>query len=312
MIAAKGCFQALAGSEKAQDLDNWDDMLGFGSEAQFFAYCKTAEVQAVKTHLRGEFNAGVSLGAEWEERQDGQVQVDAHSLLQAGSLSDEDVLGLLSERAFNTLAIVYKTRGRLADFRTFLQKQKIEQVAPKLEDIAGAAAIISKMSEPETTEQQRKELQLLLRKAHTSNRERYDQATTNFAASDIEKSVKKRNQLIDAALRTLASIGAAGFNVEILYRKSNRARRAELVDTSPAIDMVRLDLAVPSYTGFCQVCCGEDEIMAICFKESATEHVENNTTDFALNFPLAAGAFTKNVDLVQARISASSAPCISR
>ncbi|KAL5114799.1 hypothetical protein ACEQ8H_007292 [Pleosporales sp. CAS-2024a] len=42
--------------------------------------------------------------------------------------------------------------------------------------------------------------------------------------------------------------------------------------------------------------------MSMCFKELAEpDKAEDNTTDFALNFPLAAGAALKNVDVVSSQ-----------
>jgi hypothetical protein len=67
-----------------------------------------------------------------------------------------------------------------------------------------------------------------------------------------------------------------------------------------------LNLGGPSFRGYCLVCCGENEVMSICLKQLDPNHVDDNTSDFALNAPLAAGASERNVDLVS-RISASSA-----
>jgi hypothetical protein len=301
VIAGKGCFQTLVGqSEAAKDLESWDDMPVFEDEAKLFAHCKELRIQVVAVESRRGFTKGVSLGAEWEAREGDGVQIDLDLLPKAGLLSDEDLFSTLSNDAFDTLALAYKTRSRIADLRTFVQKQKIEQVSPKLEDVAGAADILAQMGASSTIEEHRKTLQQHLREAHTRNREHYHTAITLFAGSDKEKKLKKRNALVDAALRSLASIEAAGFNAEILSRKSNRARRAETVD-SALIDTVELDLDAPACRGFCLVCCGEDEVLSICLKAPEPDAAEDNTTDFALNFPLAAGASSKNVNLVSSQ-----------
>ncbi|KAJ4368066.1 hypothetical protein N0V83_006421 [Neocucurbitaria cava] len=300
VIAAKGCFSSLGGSATAQTLETWDELPVFKHEASLFAHCKALDIQIVKAESRTGAGKGVSLGARWEE-QHGAVQIDLDLLLQAGMLNDQDLLSLLAEEAFDALAIAYKTRNRIAELRAFVQKQKIDQVSPKLEDVAGAGDIISKMGDAATTDGQRKVLQEQLREAHAKNREHYREVVANFAGSQHEKSIRKRNTVVDAALRTLASIESASFSAEILSRKSNRARRAEVVTSGTAVDVAKVDLEGSSYKGFCHICCGDDEIMSICFKEAEPDRAEDNTTDFALNFPLAAGASTKNVNLVSSQ-----------
>lgn len=227
--------------------------------------------------------------------------VDLDELLTSGLLGDDDAYSLLAEEAFNTLAVACKTRHRIGDLRKFVQQQKVEQTSPKFEDIAGAAAIIAQMNDSTTTAEQRTELQIQLRAAHAKNREHYNSASTNFESSPEVQRTRKRNVLVDAALRSLSEIEGAGFSADILSRKSNRARRAEVVTSVPAIEVTKLDLDAPSYKGFCLICCGEDEIMSICFREAQEGHEEDNTTDFALNFPLAAGASVNNVELVSSQ-----------
>lgn len=300
VIAGKGCFASLDGSTAAQDLESWDELPLFPDETALFDHFKWLEVHVIKAEHRVGSGKGIGLGTEWEERMGGPVRVDLDLLLTTGSLPDADVFALLADEAFDTLAVAYKTRSRIAELRAFLQKQKIEQFAPKLEDVADAALIIAQMSYA-TTDAERQALQEQLRVAHAKNREHYQESSADFAGSAQMQNLKKRDQMIDAALRTLASIEAAGFNADILSRKSNRARRAEVVDSIAAIDMTKLDLNAPACKGFCLVCCGEDEVMSICFKQPELDKAEDNTTDFALNFPLAAGASSKNFNLVSSQ-----------
>lgn len=301
VIAGKGCFAALGGSAAAQDMESWADLPLFDDESGIFAHCEQLEIHVLKAESRTGSGKGISLGAEWEERHNGPVRVDLDLLPQAGVLNDVDVFSLLAEEAFATLAVAFKTRSRVAELRSFVQKQKVEQIAPTLQDVAGAAKIIVRMADKSLTEKQREQLQQQLRAAHATNRGHYRQSTADFAGSEIERNLKTRNQLVDAALRSLASIEAAGFSAEILSRRSNRARRAEVVESVAPIDMAKLDLDAPSCKGFCLVCCGEDEVMSICFKEPEPDNAEDNTTDFALNFPLAAGASAKNVNLISSQ-----------
>jgi hypothetical protein len=295
VIASKGRFASLGGSAAAEDLERWDDLRCFDDEVAFFAFCVEVEVHIARAEDRPISGKGVSLGPQWEEKHEGPVHVDLDLLSKAGILSDEDLHNLLADEAFDTLAIAYKTRSRIFELRALLQKQKIEQVAPQLEDIAGAAAIIAKMGDSKTTGKEREKLQEQLRAAHAKNREQYQIAIAAFVASEE----RKRNQLIDAALRALASMEAAGYSADILSRKSNRARRAEVVGSASTMEM--LDLEGPACRGFCQVCYDEEVVMSICFKEPEPDKAEDNTTDFALNFPLAAGAASKNVDLVSSQ-----------
>ncbi|ORY18318.1 hypothetical protein BCR34DRAFT_554015 [Clohesyomyces aquaticus] len=303
VIAAKGCFAALGGSAAAQDLASWQDIpvfTGNGSgEEAFFKHCEKLDIQVLCAKSREGLPSGVSLGPEWETAQ-GTHLVDLDVLPQAGFLSDDDALTLFAEDAFNNLAVAYKTRKRIPELRMFVQGQKVEQVAPKLEDVSGAAAIISQMADP-TTADERKELQGRLREAHAKNRAQYQSVIADFAGSPKEKAARKRNQLVDAALRSLASIETASFSADILSRKSNRARRAEAVTTDTSIAMANLDLEGPAFKGYCLVCCGEDEVMSICLKELGSSDAGCNTTDFALNFPLAAGQNDKNINLVSSQ-----------
>jgi hypothetical protein len=302
VIAGKGCFAALGGgSTAAQDLDSWDDLPLFADEAAFFTHCKEVETHVMKAENRPTWINGVSLGPGWEERQNGPVRVDLDLLLQAGHLSDDNVAALFAEETFDTLAVAYKTRSHISELRAFIQKQKVEQVTPKLEDVAGAGTIIAKLGNVKSTAAQREVLQKQLRLAHAKNRGHYQTSVKNFASSDVVQNAKKRNQLADAAMRALASIEAAGFNAEILSRKSNRARRADVVESVVVVDMAKLDLDAPACKGFCLVCCDEDVIMSICFKKLGPDQAEDNTTDFALNFPLAAGASSKNVNLISSQ-----------
>ncbi|KAJ4366055.1 hypothetical protein N0V95_000282 [Ascochyta clinopodiicola] len=301
VIAAKGCFAELGGPAAARDLTNWNDLPVFGTEVDFFKHCEKSNINVVTSETREDSTGGVSLGSKWEEQHDGTVKVDLDSLLGSGFLSDIDAVNLLAEEAFDALAIACKTRRRIPELRAFVQSQKVEQVAPKLEDRHGAAAIIAKMADATTSDEDRKHFQVQLREAHTANRRDYQKTITEFAGSTTEQALRKRNQLADAALRSLASLESASYNADIISRRSNRARRAEVVNSTPMVDMANLDFDAPSCKGYCLICCGEDEVMSICFKEADPENKEDNTSDFALNFPLAAGASSKNVNLISSQ-----------
>jgi hypothetical protein len=300
VIAGKGCFAPLGGSAAAQDLISWANIPAYDSEAAFLKHCAALDIQVPKIESRANYPKGTSLGSEWESVHGGPVWVDLELLIQRG-LEDEDLFNLFSEEAFNNLAVAYKTRRRIPEFRTFVQAQKMEQFSPKLEDVSGAASIISRMNEPVISDEERKQLQEQLREAHAKNREHYQTLIAEFVNSEKGQNIRKRNVLVDAALRHLAAIDASGFNADLLSRRSNRARRAEQVSSDANIEIAKLDLDGPAYRGFCLVCCGEDEVMSICLKELEPEHMDNNTTDFALNFPLAAGSTSKNINIVSSQ-----------
>ncbi|KAH7068790.1 hypothetical protein BKA63DRAFT_477299 [Paraphoma chrysanthemicola] len=301
VIAGKGCFAPLGGSAMYDDLGDWDNLQVFANDFAFLTQCKELDIHIVRAETRIQSGKGVSLGPKWEKEQEGSVRVDLDLLPDSGLLSNDDIFSLLAEETFDALALAYKIRNRTTELRAFLQKQKIEQVSPKLRDVNGAAGLLIELGNVSATGARRKELQEQLRVAHAKNREHYQKTLAELAGSKEVQDLKRRNQLVDAALRSLASVEAAGFSADILSRKSNRARRAEAVNTTMSLEIEKLELDGPSFKGFCLVCCGEDEVMSICFKAPKPDSLEDNTTDFALNFPLAAGVLTKNVDLVSSQ-----------
>lgn len=300
VIIGKGCFADLGGSTAARGLTSWNDLPVFEDEDGFFLDCKKNDIMLVKSETRARSTGTISLGSTWEQQHNGPVRVDLDALLNSGPLSNTDVCNVLAEDAFDALAIACKTRRRISELRAFVKAQKIEQVAPKLEDRHNAADIIAEMAGTTVKDEERRHLQEQLREAHTRNRQDYQSMIADFAGSAAEQDIRKRNQLVDEAVRSLATIEAASYNAEIIGR-SNRARRAAEIDSASLIEVTKLDLEASSYRGYCLICCGEQEIMSICLKEAAPEEKDDNTSDFALNFPLAAGASTKNVNLVSSQ-----------
>jgi hypothetical protein len=212
IIAGKGHFAALAGPPTATGLDSWRNLPTFANEDRFFKQCQSLCIRVPAVIYRATCPKGLSLGPEWERAHGGPVLVDADALLQAGILSDADTAQIFSGEAFNILAVAYKTRRRIPQFRAFVQKQKIEHVSLELLDVSGAAAIIRQMSDSETTKEGRVILEERLRRAHALNREHHRQAASEFASSPKAKRLKERNRLIDVALQTLAWIETASFN----------------------------------------------------------------------------------------------------
>jgi hypothetical protein len=80
------------------------------------------------------------------------------------------------------------------------------------------------MGEPGITPEQKRVLQERLREAHTKNREHYQSRLADLSTSEAGQCIRKRNQLVDAALRQLPEIEAARFTAEIPARSSNSSK----------------------------------------------------------------------------------------
>lgn len=299
LISAKGCFAPLSGNTSDIDLSSWDNLYCFAGEDDFFDQCMRHDIKVLAVDSRAGLPRGVSLGPEWERVNGDQVRVDLDALISTGSLSDSDLSEVLTEEAVNILGVAYKTRNRTDDLRKWLLGQKVEQINPKLEDVAGAAHIISQLNSEDLSKATRGNLQDQLRDAHAKNREHYRASITDFATSPEIQAAKKRNRLVDEALQTLAGIEAARYNADILSRKSNRARRADTVADQSDIALDILDLDGPGYRASCQICCDDDVLMSICLKDVQFDGA--NTTDFVLNFPLAAAGLLENSDVISSQ-----------
>lgn len=300
VISAKGCFDSLQRSDDKGDLSTWDNLVVFKDEREFRNQCEALNIKVPKCSSRPAFK-GIGLGPEWEAMHEEPTFVDLDALLSAGKLPDDEIEKLFAEEAFNHLAVAYKTQSRITQLRSFVQSQKIEKPTPKIEDVAGASSIILQLENDELSSQQRQTLQERLREAHARNRKHYQESLAD-ARSPENSATRKRNQLVDAALRSLSSIEASGFTAEILSRKSNRAKRAAGVnaDASKA-SLSAVDFDGPAYRGFCQICCGDEEVMSISLKELDQERSSDNTTDFALNNPLAAGVKEANLNALSSQ-----------
>lgn len=92
------------------------------------------------------------------------------------------------------------------------------------------------------------------------------------------------------------------YTADILGRKSNRAMRAGKLQASDAdMHLLAMNLSdeIDAFRSACSICAGDNEIMSIVLKR--LDSAEDNTTDFALNFPLAAGCNERNVALVSSQ-----------
>jgi hypothetical protein len=263
VIASKGCFAQL---DQKKDVDNpqWEDLASFESEARLVERLAQLQVKVPTFETRGDAPKGLDLG---------NFVVDLEKLLAAGKVSDDDLRQLLANDAFDVLSLACKSRGALAGLRAFLANQKVDIVSIQLEDVSGAAVLISQLGKEGLTDQAKSELQFKLRKAHVANREHYLSLKRGDTAGEV---ARDRNRLIDGALRTVADVEKAGYTADILSRRSNRARRADVV-SGDQIETAALEFDVPAFRGECEVCCGEDEIMSVALKVLTQEEIAANT-----------------------------------
>ncbi|KAK6338789.1 hypothetical protein TWF696_009600 [Orbilia brochopaga] len=303
VIAGKGCFAGLAagGDGQVPDLASWEGVRQLAGEEEFLELCVKEEITLPAMESRPKFSGGlVRLGAEFERDNNG-MSVDMDLLFSTGGMLEVfELEQLLAEEAFNNLAVACKTRGRLQELRQFLISQKMEEVVVKLEDVAGASAIVTQLSEPDLDNGTRETLRQKLREAHATNRLHYQENLQKIKES--EHAAHRRNVVVNNALEDLAKLEKSSYTADILARSSNRARRAEAVGTGGAITTSILNLDTPdAYRAECRICCGDNEVMAIAVKPGADS--ATITSDFGLDFPLAVGHHESTKDLISSQVA---------
>ncbi|KAJ6264561.1 hypothetical protein Dda_0708 [Drechslerella dactyloides] len=302
VVAGKGCFAGLAAGngDAMPDLESWEGLRQLAGEEEFLELCVKEDIMLPAAESRPELSSGlVKLGAEFEKDNNGMA-VDVNLLFSTGGVLEQwDLEQLLEEEAFNNLAVACKTRGRLPELRAYLLAQKMQEVVVKLEDIAGASAIVAQLSDPDLDSGTRGTLREKLREAHAANRRHYQEALKTTKES--EEAAHRRNVLVNSALQDLAKLEASSYTADILARSSNRARRAQTVGAKGEIQASVLDFDDPdAYRADCHVCCGDNEVMAIAVKTGADGTA--NTADFGLDFPLAVGHAESNKDLISSQL----------
>ena len=303
VLAGKGYFAHLTSrtDQASPDLSTWDNVKKLSGESEFLSLCRKRNLEIPSAESRPTSLSGIiRLGEQWERENDGGV-VDVDSLLTTGGLlGDIDLEQLLSDEALNNLSVACKTRGRIQDLRALLLNQKVEEINIKLEDVSGASDIVRQLSNTDLDQANSQVLQQKLREAHTNNRQHYQNATKNLKESGLEQATRKRNRLVNHALEQLAEVERSTYTADILTRRSNRARRADTVAAGGEISISSLDLDTPTaFRGECPVCCGENEVMSLAIKTGSDGPA--NTDNFALDFPLAAGQFESNKDLISSQ-----------
>lgn len=300
VVAAKGSFASLldtADKSSLADLSGWESLPMYRNEADFAQRCEELGIKLVSQKDR-QITKAVSLGPNWDSTT--HSLVDVTKLLAQAVVDQSDLANLLEDEAFHRLSVICKTRNCIQSLRHLLQRQKQPEIVVRFEDCHGASNILEAMQNSKLSMQESNKMREQLREAHAANRATYLHAL-NSPSKEAQKA-KDLNRLIDRALASLANIESSAYTAEILGRKSNRARRAEVAKASDAeVHVLHVDLSnsVDAFRGTCSICCGEDQIMSIALKK--LDSVDDNTSDFALNFPLAAAQGPQNMEMISSQ-----------
>lgn len=300
VVAAKGSFASLLDNtdeSSLADLSDWKSLPMYRNEADFARRCEELGIEVV-SHENRRITKVVSLGPNWDSTTDSLV--DITKLLEQASIDQNDLANLLEDEALNQLAVICKTRNCLQPLRHLLQRQKQPEIIVGFEDCHGASKVLEAMQNSQLSVQECNKMREQLREAHAANRAAYLHAL-NFPSEEAQKA-KDLNRRIDRALASLADVESSAYTAEILGRKSNRARRAEVTNAGDAeVHASHVDLSdsVDAFRDTCSICCGENQIMSIALKK--LDSVDDNTSDFALNFPLAAGHGPQNTEMISSQ-----------
>lgn len=297
VLDAKGAFAGLGHGAK-WDLSSWARLPQFKDERAFKTELKSRGIEFDPDRSQHQL-MGISLGKSWDASTD-HALVKVGDLLQQQKVSSHFLQLLLQEEAFEILALACKTRGQLKDLHDFLLRHKEVGVVIHFEDRHGAGKIMSRLQVASDGEEKAK-LSEDLRVAHAANRDTY-QHLRDSPSEEVQR-IQRVNRLIDQALQTTSEYEKSSYTAEILDRKSNRARRAEKVSAADVqLKQVNLNLStdVTAFRDGCSICCGDKEIMSVTLKR--LDSVEENTGDFALDFPLAAAQARQNADIISSQM----------
>ncbi|KAJ7207902.1 hypothetical protein GGX14DRAFT_521709 [Mycena pura] len=295
VLAAKGAFETLT-SGFALDLDDWTSLPHFSTEDALRTALKDVNIVGA-AHRTG--SAALDLGRAWQAKHQCLIDVDLLlAEMHPQSISQEDLLDLFEEDAFSTLMLICKTRGLLRKLRDWLQARKERVTVVEIRDVAGAGETLQQLRElgsGPSSAASAGALRLKLRAAHQTNLADY---RSRLAANQPSVLLPQINRCLAA----LTALEKAGYRADILDRRSNRAMRAAVVSTTDMeqqLATLDLDDNVDAFRSTCLICCSDDVVMSLALKVSSNPG--NNTTDFALNFPLAAGAAAHNRDVLSAQ-----------
>lgn len=297
VIDAKGAFEGLMQRNSDSPTD-WESLSSFANEAEFNKRCGELDVCLAPNDARSTTKA-VSLGSDWDNAT-GNALVNVRSLLEQVHIRMEDLRNILGEEAITQLSLLCKTRGQLGVLRDLLLRHKQQEVIVRLEDRHRAGTIMEKLQSNLLKPEDKDQLMEDLRSAHSANRATYLQMKNS--PSEESRLASDTNRLINRGLEIIARLEKSSYTADILNRKSNRAMRSEVVSAADAeIHCAALDLSdeINAFRSTCSICCGEEQIMSVVLKRLDT--VEENTTDFALNFPLAAAQAKQNANMISSQ-----------
>ena len=297
VIDAKGSFASLK-TDDTGDLSSWNSLSAYADEMAFNKHCADLSVDLIQSTGR-QSRSAVSLGPDWDAATN-NILVDVSALLAEKQLRLEDLRNLLGMEAITQLALICKLRGQLPVLRDLILEHKQQEVVIRLEDRHGAGKVLEKLQSDTFKPGEKEQLLKQLRHAHSANRETYIELQNS--PSEEARRATEVNRLIDRGLRIISSFEKSSYTADILNRKSNRAMRAEKISAAESeVHQSALDLSdnIKAFRGTCPICCGDEQIMSIVLKRLDT--VEENTTDFALNFPLAAGHAKQNADMISSQ-----------
>lgn len=295
-IAANGCFAPL--NDTGGNLKAWKTVPQYAGEIELFEHCTDLGIKVPTAMSRKSPANGVRLGSHWDVANDGIWRVDLDALLQAGHLSNADILNLFAQETLLHLVHLYKARGQYKQFRRFVLSQKNETY-PQLEDLSNATSLLNTLlGRGGADVSTRSLLQLQLREAHHHNRQHLHRAILAFKVSPGGAGALKRIENVGIAVKFLDILESNGFRLHKTWSRNDLLKF--YAESGPPDDgEVRLryyDVEGPSFKGTCALCCADDAVMSICLHQPRSRR--HNNTNHALNHPLAAGSSPKNMDII--------------
>ncbi|KAF7329090.1 hypothetical protein MKEN_00169500 [Mycena kentingensis (nom. inval.)] len=287
VLAAKGAFEPLVDGFTI-NLEDWTTLPLHPTEDAFKSALKDFNIIGAQYRASG---GAVDLGRAWQAKHHCLVDIDLLlAQMDPASIPQDELIDLLEEGTFAALSLLCKTRGLLPKLRDWLTARKERAVTIEMRDVSGASALLQQIRAGGTDA-----LRQQLRDAHQANRDDYRTRIAANAPSPVLGYVNR-------CLATVTALEKAGYGADILDRRSNRAMRAAVVSSAEMdtqLTSLDLDATVEAFRGTCPICFEDDVIMSFALKESTKP--ADNTTDFALNFPLAAGASAHNADIISAQ-----------
>ncbi|KAJ6510691.1 hypothetical protein C8R45DRAFT_858685 [Mycena sanguinolenta] len=292
VLATKGAFEPLTSGFEI-NLESWESLPVFVNEGAFKMALK--DVNIVGAAHRSN-SLAIDLGRTWQEKYVCLVDVDRLlTQMLPDSIPQGEFIDLLQDDAFNAIALLCKTRGLLPQLRDWLSARKERASVIEIRDVSGAAELLQQLRDKTLPAAEADALRQELRTAHQSNLDDYRSRLNSNKPSPVLPHVNR-------CLALVTALQKSGYGADILDRRSNRAMRATVVSSSDVDEQLAdldLDAHVEAHRSACSICCNDDTVMSLALMESAKP--DENTTDFALNFPLAAGATLHNRDLVSAQ-----------